>query len=74
MSRRDVTITLRQMLDYCQKTADLSKGKKRSDLDKDLVFNLALTRLAVCRRDSSFASKTGTPRKKAGVMLQSLEL
>ena len=41
MSRHDVSITLKQMLDYSQKTVELSKGKKRSDLDKDLV----LTRL-----------------------------
>jgi len=45
MSKRDVSITLRQMLDYSQKTTHLSKGRKRGDLDKDLVFNLALTRL-----------------------------
>ncbi|RPI94941.1 MAG: DUF86 domain-containing protein [Chloroflexi bacterium] len=45
MSRREVTITLRQMLDYSQKTITLSRGRKRSDLDEDLTFNLALTRL-----------------------------
>lgn len=45
MSKRDVRITLRQMLDYAQKAVNLSRGKKRSDLDKDLTFNLALTRL-----------------------------
>jgi len=46
MSKRDVTITLRQMLDYAQKAVTLSRGRKRSDLDKDLTFNLALTRLS----------------------------
>jgi uncharacterized protein with HEPN domain len=45
MSRRDVTITLHQMLDYSQKAVTLSRGRKRSDLDVDLTFNLALTRL-----------------------------
>ena len=45
MSRRDVTITLQQMLDYAQKAFILSKSRRRSDLDKDLTFNLALTRL-----------------------------
>jgi uncharacterized protein with HEPN domain len=45
MSKRDVTITLRQMLDYAQKAVTLSQGRKRSDLDEDLTFNLALTRL-----------------------------
>jgi len=45
MSRRNVTIALRQRLDYAQKAGSLSRGRKRSDLDKDLTFNLALTRL-----------------------------
>ena len=44
MSKRDVSITLRQMLDYAQTAISLSKGRKRSDLDTDLTFNLALTR------------------------------
>ena len=45
MSKRDVTITLHQMLDYAQKAVTLTHGRKRSDLDEDLTFNLALTRL-----------------------------
>ena len=45
MSRRDVTITLRQMIDYAQKAIGLARGKKRSDLNNDLTFNLAPTRL-----------------------------
>lgn len=45
MSKRDVSITLRQMLDYAEKGVTLSRGRKRSDLDTDLTFNLALTRL-----------------------------
>jgi len=45
MSRHDVTITLHQMPDYSQKAVSLSRGRKRSDLDEDLTFNLALTRL-----------------------------
>ena len=45
MSKRDVKITLRQMLDYAPKAIALSRGRKRSDLDEDLTFNLALTRL-----------------------------
>lgn len=45
MSKRDVTITLRQMPDYAQKAVTLSRGRKRSDLDEELTFNLALTRL-----------------------------
>ena len=37
MSKRDVTITLRQMLDYAQKAITLSRGRKRSDLDKKVL-------------------------------------
>jgi hypothetical protein len=33
------------MLDYSQKAVNLSRGRTRSDLDKYLTFNLALTRL-----------------------------
>ena len=33
------------MLDYAQKAVVLSRGRKRSDLDVDLTFNLALPRL-----------------------------
>ena len=34
MSKRDVTITLRQMLDYAQKAVTLSQGKKEVILVK----------------------------------------
>lgn len=33
------------MLDYSEKAVTLSRGRKRNDLDEDLTFNLALTRL-----------------------------
>jgi uncharacterized protein with HEPN domain len=33
------------MIDHSQKAITLSRGRKRSDLDEDLTFNLALTRL-----------------------------
>jgi uncharacterized protein with HEPN domain len=33
------------MLDYAQKAVALSRGRKRKDLEDDLTFNLALTRL-----------------------------
>jgi uncharacterized protein with HEPN domain len=33
------------MLEYSRKTMSLAKGRKRNDLDNDLTFNLALTRL-----------------------------
>jgi uncharacterized protein with HEPN domain len=33
------------MRDYAQKAIAISQGRNRSDLDKDLTFNLALTHL-----------------------------
>lgn len=33
------------MLDYSEKAVTLSRSRKRNDLDEDLTFNLALTRL-----------------------------
>ena len=45
MSRRDVKIFLQHMLEHAQKAVELSQDRKRSDLDEDLTFNLALTRL-----------------------------
>jgi uncharacterized protein with HEPN domain len=45
MSRRDPVIPLQHMLDYAQKAVALSRGRKRKDLEDDLTFNLALTRL-----------------------------
>ena len=42
MSRRDVTVTLRQMIDYSQKAVTPSRGRKRGDLDSDLTLNLAV--------------------------------
>ena len=44
MTRHDPTIALKHMLDYAQKAVTLSRGRKRSDLDEDITFNLALTR------------------------------
>lgn len=45
MSKHDPNIPLRHMLDYARKAVDLSQGRKRSDLDEDITYNLALTRL-----------------------------
>ena len=45
MSRRDVKVLVQHMLEHAQKAVELSQDRKRSDLDEDLIFNLALTRL-----------------------------
>ena len=45
MSERDPEIALRQILVYATEAIDLCKGKKREDLDRDRLLNLALTRL-----------------------------
>jgi uncharacterized protein with HEPN domain len=45
MSRRNSRIALQQMLAYAREAVDLCAGKTRTDLDRDRVLELALTRL-----------------------------
>jgi uncharacterized protein with HEPN domain len=45
LSRRDPTISLRQMRDHAQEAVDLIRGRGRSDLDSDRLLALALVRL-----------------------------
>jgi uncharacterized protein with HEPN domain len=45
MSRHDDTISMRQMLDYAREARSMAQGRKRSDLDSDLMFQYALTHL-----------------------------
>jgi uncharacterized protein with HEPN domain len=42
---REVTMSLRQMIAYAQKAVDLSRGRKRSDLDSHPTNNLSVTQL-----------------------------
>jgi uncharacterized protein with HEPN domain len=44
MSRRDVTTSLRHMLDYAHTARRLAAGRTRDDLDADEMLSLALTR------------------------------
>lgn len=45
MSRHDDMLSIRQMLDHAQETLELARGRTRSDLDSDRMFELAMTRL-----------------------------
>jgi uncharacterized protein with HEPN domain len=45
MSKREPEIVLRQMLIHSQEAVQICRGKTRSDLDDDRLFNLALSRL-----------------------------
>jgi uncharacterized protein with HEPN domain len=45
MSRRDDTITLRQMLDHLEEAVALAKDRTRGDLESSRVFFLALLKL-----------------------------
>ena len=45
MSRRDDSVRFRHMLDHAREAVDLAKGKCRSELVRDRVLQLALTRL-----------------------------
>lgn len=45
MSRRDVGVTLRQMLDHIEEAIALANTRTRADLDSDRIFSLALVKL-----------------------------
>lgn len=45
MSRRDDSITIKQILDHAQEAVAMIKGLERPDLDKDRKLNLAIVRL-----------------------------
>ena len=45
MSRREDWISLRHMLDYARRAQKMARGRRRSDLDADDMFQLALTHL-----------------------------
>lgn len=45
MSRHNDEISIRHMLDHSHEVLDLTKDKRRTDLDSDRVLELALVRL-----------------------------
>jgi uncharacterized protein with HEPN domain len=45
MTRRDDSVSLRQMLDHSREALALVQGRSRGDLDRDRVVTLALCRL-----------------------------
>jgi uncharacterized protein with HEPN domain len=45
MSARDPNVSLGQILAYAKEAVEISRGKTRSDLDRERLLNLALTRL-----------------------------
>ena len=45
MSRRDVGVTLRQMLDHAEEATALAHSRDRSDVESDRTFLLALVKL-----------------------------
>jgi uncharacterized protein with HEPN domain len=45
MSRRDDGTSLRQMLDHARELSALARGRSARDLERDRMFELAVTRL-----------------------------
>ena len=45
MSKHDDRISMRHMLDYARQACVMARGRKRSDLESDYMFQLALTHL-----------------------------
>ena len=45
MTTRDISLSLRHMLDHAEEAVSLTHDKKRADLDTDRLLNLSLVRL-----------------------------
>ncbi|MFQ5502206.1 MAG: DUF86 domain-containing protein [Phycisphaerae bacterium] len=45
MSQRDDMVSLRHMLDQAREAVEMARGRTRTDLDTDRMFNLSMTRL-----------------------------
>ena len=45
MTRRDPTVTLRQMRDYAREAVQFASGRSRADMESDRLLELALVRL-----------------------------
>ena len=45
MPRRDPLVTLKQMRDHAREAMEMARGRKREDLDRDRMLNLAIVRL-----------------------------
>lgn len=45
MTARDISLSLRHMLDHAEEAISLARDKKRPDLDTDRLLNLSLVRL-----------------------------
>ena len=45
MSKREVAVSLRHMLDYCREAITFCEGKTRDDLETDRTLNLIVVRL-----------------------------
>lgn len=45
MTTRDISLSLRHMLDHAEEAVSLVQGKERADLDANRLLNLSLVRL-----------------------------
>lgn len=62
MSRRDDQISLRHMLDHARRAREMARGRERSDLASDDMFQLAFTRLVEIIGEA--ASRVSTPTRE----------
>lgn len=53
---------MRQMLDYARQAGALTRGRQRSDLDTDFMFQLAMTRLVEIIGEA--ASRVSAPTRE----------
>ena len=63
MTRRDDSVPMRHMLDHAREAVVMLRGRSRSDLDTDRMFQLALTRVVeIVGEAANRVSKDGQAR------------
>jgi uncharacterized protein with HEPN domain len=67
MTRRDDTVALRHMRDHVAEAVELSRGRKRADLDEDRIYSLALIKLVEIIGEAASRVSTGTRSSIPGV-------
>lgn len=62
MSKHDDHVSMRQMLDYARQAVAMAHDRRRSDLESDYMFQLALTRLVEIVGEA--ASRVSVPTRE----------
>ena len=67
MSRHDDNVSLRQMLDHAREALDMSRGRSRTDLDRDRPLFLSTLKLVEIVGEASNRVSTKTQKSLARI-------